>query len=125
MEQCSTCKEQLTENLKAVPSKWREQLISVLCQIKEDKQNPDCQTVKDCETVTTLSDFDVDGTTASITYVDENSVSYTRSLDIALVLNNLLNEVDPNCLMSEEGWLNLNFVGKFQAIIDAHCDCCD
>lgn len=122
---CKTCKDQLTDYLKDVPSKWRDQLIILLCQIKEDKQNPDCQAVKDCETVTSLSDFVVDGSTASVVYTDENDVSYTRSFDVSLVLNNLINEVDPQCLMSEGDWLNLNFVEKFQSIVDSHCECCE
>lgn len=124
MAECITCEEQLADYLQAVPSKWREQLIAVLCQIKLDKQNPDCEAVKDCETVTTLSEFEINGSTASITYTNEDSVSYQRSFDVSLVLNNLMNDVDPGCLMSEESWLNLNFVDKFQAIVDAHCDCC-
>lgn len=122
---CKECEVQLSDYLSAVPSKWREQLISVLCQIKEDKQNPDCQIIRDCETVTTLSDFNIDRTTASVTYIDEDSVSYNRSFDISLILNNLMNDIDPGCLMTEEDWLNLNFVSKFQAIVDSHCECCD
>lgn len=125
MEQCTPCEEQLASYLQAVPSKWRDQLILVLCQIKADKLAPSCDEVKNCETLTSLSEFEIEGTTASITYKDEDSVSYTRSLDISLILNNLLNDVEPGCLMSEEDWLNLNFVDKFQAIVDAHCECCD
>lgn len=122
---CKECEKQLTEYLAEVPSKWREQLISVLCQIKTDKQALDCQVVKDCETITSLSEFTVDGSITSIVYTDENDVSYTRTFDVSSILDNLMNTIDPSCLMSEEDWLNLNFVGKFQAIVDAHCECCE
>ena len=121
---CKTCEQQLNEYLSAVPSKWRDQLVGVLCDIKLDKQKPDCESVTDCETLTTLSDFSIEGTVASITYTDENSVSYTRSFDIALVLNNLINETDPNCLATEEDWLNLSFSEKIQLLIDAECENC-
>jgi len=124
MAECKTCEDQLSEFLTAVPSKQREQLISVLCQIKADKQSPSCEEVKNCETLTTLSDFSIDGTVTSITYKDEGSVSYTRSFDVSLILNNLMNEIVPGCLMSTEDWLNLDFSEKFQAIVDAHCECC-
>lgn len=122
---CKECKDQLTEYLSAVPSKWREQFITVLCQIKEDKQNPECDVVKDCETVTTLTDFTVEQTTAVTTYTDENGVSYIRRFNVALILDNLMNQLDPGCLMSEEDWLNASYLTKFQTLIDSHCDCCE
>lgn len=121
---CLTCEQQLATDLSALPSKWRDQLISVLCQVKRDKQKPECQDVKDCETLTTLSDFTTSGSSASVTFQDEHGVSYERSFDISDILNNLMNNLDPGCLMTSTEWENLNYQEKFQEIINKHCDCC-
>jgi len=99
-------------------------LVQILCLIKAEKQEPDCAKVKSCETVTSLSPFEVDGTIVSITYKDENGISITRSFDAATVVNNTLNDINPNCLTSEVTWESLTFEERIQLLIDSHCDCC-
>jgi hypothetical protein len=120
----STFKQQLLELLNALPSKWADQLADVLCQIKEDKESVDCEKVKGCETVTSLSDFTVSGTTVSIKYTNENGVQVTRSFDAGVVVNGSLDDLDPNCLATPEEWNSLSYDERIQLLIDAHCACC-
>jgi len=120
----SAFKQQIEEMLSAIPSKWREQLATILCQIKEDKESVDCNKVKECETVTSMSDFTVSGTTISIKYTDENGVQVTRSVDIESALNGTLDDLQPNCLASPSEWNALSYNERIQLIIDAHCACC-
>lgn len=116
--------EKICNYLESLPSKWKNQLSLILCEIKSSKQQPSCADVKSCETLTTLSPFSVDGTVVSIRYKDEKGVEVTRSFDTLDIINNILNELDPNCLATEEQWLDLTPVEKFQLLIDDHCGCC-
>lgn len=116
-----TIEEKISEYLKDLPSKWRTQLTELLCQIKADKKKPSCTEVKDCETVTYLSEFTVDGTDVSIQYTDERGITYTRSFD----LENLLNlNLDGGCLADPTTWFNLTLTQKIQLLIDTQCACC-
>jgi hypothetical protein len=117
-------KEQILQYLDALPQKWAEQIAELLCQIDEDRDDVDCQTVKDCETVTSLSDFTVSGTTVSIKYTDENGTQVTRSFDAGAIVNGTLDDLDPNCLASAEEWNSLSYDERIQLLIDAHCACC-
>jgi hypothetical protein len=120
----SVFKQQIKDMLDALPSKWADQLATILCQIKEDKESVDCNKVKECETVTSLSDFTVSGTTVSIKYTDENGTQVTRSFDAGTVVNGTLDDLDPNCLASAEEWNSLSYDQRIQLLIDAHCACC-
>lgn len=120
-----TFQEQIESYLSALPSEWKDQVVQVLMLIKNEKEKPDCDTVKQCETVTSLSPFTVEGTVVSITYTDEEGVETTRSFDTKQILNNVLNELSPACLTSEEEWGTLELDEKFQLLIDSHCECCD
>lgn len=119
-----TLEQQLTELLKDIPSIWRDKLIQLLCQIKADKSTIDCAQVRECETVTTLSNFEIDGTTVSISYTDEGGVTVTRSFDVDTLLNAQLEGLDQGCLTDETTWSNMSFLEKIQMFVDAHCDCC-
>lgn len=117
-------KQQIEEALSALPSKWAEQLATILCQIKEDTGSVDCNKVKECETLTSLSDFTVSGTTVSIKYTDEDGTQVTRSFDAGAIVNGTLDDLDPNCLASPEEWNSLSYDERIQLLIDAHCMCC-
>lgn len=119
-----TTEQQICEYLKDLPSKWRDQLTQLLVQIKDDKSSLDCQQVKDCETLTSLSPFTVDGTEVSVKYKDEDSVTVTRTFDVSDLLKSQL-ELDPNCLTEQEEWDNMTYQQRFQLLVDAHCDCCE
>jgi hypothetical protein len=120
-----TFKEQIELYLSDLPEKWKDKIVQILCLIKEGKQEPDCETVKDCETLTSLSDFTVDGSIVSITYKDEDGVSITRSFDAATIINNTLEDIDPSCLATQTVWDSLTFPERLQLLIDRHCTCCD
>lgn len=119
-----TPNEKICDYLKDLPSKWKDQLAEVLCEIKANKQQPSCDQVKDCETLTILSPFSISGTVVSIRYKDERGIEVTRSFDTRDIINNILNELDPNCLASESEWLNLSAEEKLQLLVDSHCECC-
>jgi len=116
-----TTKDQISEYLKDLPSKWRTQLTEILCQIKEDRKHPTCTEVKECETVTSLSEFTVTGSVVSIDYTDEKGVTYTRSFDLESVFDI---DLDGNCLTTPTIWSNLSFTERIQLLIDRQCDCC-
>lgn len=120
-----TTEQQICEYLKDLPSEWRDKLTGILVQIKNDRESIDCQQVKDCETLTSLSDFTLNGTEVSIKYKDENEVTVTRTFDTSELMNNILDDIDPACLAEQTEWDNLSFVGRFQLLIDAQCGCCD
>lgn len=118
-----TTKQKLEEILKDIPSGWRDNLVDILCQIKENK-NPDCDKVKECETLTSLSDFSVSGNTISIVYKDEQGISVTRQFSIETILNQTLEGLDPLCLTDLETWQSLSYKDRIQLLIESHCDCC-
>jgi len=119
-----TFQEQIELYLAPLPSKWKEELTKILCEINASQQTIDCQDIKDCETLTSLSNFSVQGSEISIQYKDERGVTVTRSFDFETILNNSLAELDPNCLTDETTWSNLTFIERLQLLIDSHCDCC-
>lgn len=119
-----TFKEQIEKYLSSLPTKWKDELVQILCLIKEEKQEPDCNTVKECETVTTLSNFTINGTVVSIQYKNEAGVTVTRSFDAAQIVNETLDDIVPNCLTSEETWESLTLAERLQLLIDSHCNCC-
>lgn len=118
-----TFKEQIELYLTPLPSEWKDKLTTILCEINEGS-TVDCEKVKDCETVTSLSNFSISGSVASTIYTDENGVSYTRSFDVSSILNNELSDLDPNCLTDDTTWSNMSYKERIQLLIDKHCDCC-
>jgi hypothetical protein len=119
----SNCVDNLSGYLESLPSKWRDEIIKVLLKIQEDRNTIDCQKVKDCETLTSLSPFEIDGTSINITYKDESEVQYTRTFDFAQVINNSLNDIDPKCVASQSDWDNMTFSERISAILTAQCNC--
>lgn len=75
------CKESLSNRLCGIPCEWRTQLISVLCQIATDAPI-DCDRVKECETLTSISEFGVEDNEICITYTDEAGVETQRCFTI-------------------------------------------
>lgn len=118
-----TFKQQIEEYLSDIPSKWKNQLVQLLCEIKEEKVELDCNIVKDCETLTTLSNFTISGETVCITYTGEDSVPVNRCFSLSEIIKQSL-DLDPNCLTDETTWSNLTLSQQIQLLIDSHCDCC-
>jgi len=76
---------ELPAKLPSFPYTWQNELSNLLCEILETRQNIDCQTVKDCETVTSFNSFNLNGTTLSMSYTDEKGVITPRQVDLSSV----------------------------------------
>lgn len=121
---CNNCKEELSKILCDIPSMWRIPIVEVLCKERNPIPNINCNDLKKCETITSLSSFTQTGTSISITYKDERNVSTTRSFDFKDLINSTLDQVDPKCLTTPGEWSNMSFLDRFQLLVDSHCDCC-
>lgn len=119
-----TTQEQIAEYLKNLPSQWRDQLTTLLTQIQADKGSVDCAKVKECETITSLSNFEIDGSEVSIQYKNESGVTVTRTFDAADIVNRSLDNVDPSCLTDDTTWSNMTYLERMQLFVTEHCDCC-
>ena len=56
-----TTQEQIAEYLKNLPSQWAGQFSTLLTQIQADNGSVECERVRECETLTSLSDVGIDG----------------------------------------------------------------
>lgn len=110
--------------LTSLPSSWRDQIVAAIAAAVANKKVADCDAVKQCEVVTTLSDFTVNGTTVSISYTDENEVTYDRSFDLSLMLNSLLDGIDPACVATPTEWSNMTWAQRMGAIVAYTDNCC-
>ena len=106
-----TCKQKILEKLCNLPFKWANEIAEAIC--IGIHINSACNSLKDCESISTLSDFTVNGTNACITYKDEKGTSVIRCF-------NFVNQVYPkgvNCNNQE-----ITFM--WQSIVDKACVCC-
>lgn len=120
---CQNCEQVISEYLCDVPSQWRTQIAKAICANLNEQQSLDCEAVRNCETVTTLSAFSIEGTQVCITYMDEDRESFTRCFDWQDIQNTILDDVDPKCITSQEIWDEMTFTERIQAIIDYACTC--
>lgn len=121
----TTCKEKYLEWLEGIPHQWKCSIAEAMCSSMSESATLDCNQVKNCETVTSLSDFVVSGTVVCIHYTDEEGTDVERCFDFDEVMNNSLDGVVPNCLTSPEQWAAFSYVEKIQAIVDKVCENCD
>lgn len=116
---CNNCEELIQSYLCDLPSAWAKQMATVICKFINPSVPLECNDVKKCETLTSLSAFTVNGSEVCIDYTDENGSTVHRCFnmeDIGLSL-------DPKCIMSQEDWDVLTWNEKIQAIIDYSCSC--
>lgn len=116
---CNNCEEVIGKYLCDLPSEWAKQIAKVICSFISPSTPVDCNEVKRCEILTTLSAFSISGSEICITYTDEEGTPWERCFDIAeigLPLN-------PKCIMSQEDWDLLTWEQQVQAIIDYACNC--
>lgn len=118
---CQECENKFAPYLDALPAEWRDQIVTVLCEIYKDRTVLDCQEVRNCETLTSLSPFTVEGTSLCITYKDENGVETKRCQDMLGVLTAATNTVDPKCVATPEEWANMNYTQRIAAIENFKC----
>ena len=119
---CQNCQEVLEGYLCNIPYQWRKQIAKAICFNLTD-QTIDCQDIKECETITSLSAFSVVENEICITYTDEKGVSFTRCFDWEAIQNSKLDVVDPKCITSQEMWDAMSYTERIQAIIDYACTC--
>lgn len=116
------------EILKDVPKKWRDAMIQILLDITSSctTGQVDCATVKECETVTTLSEWVVNGAEVCITFTNEAGIEIERCFSVENILNEQLStdNIDPGCITTPTVWNTLTYTEKFQALIDTVCNCC-
>jgi hypothetical protein len=113
----------MEEYLCNIPYQWRKEISKAICASVSEQQSLDCEAVQNCETVTTLSAFSVVGTQVCVTFTDEDKVSFTRCFNWQDIQNSTLDDVDPNCITSQEAWDGMTFTERIQAIIDYACTC--
>lgn len=81
----SPCTEIYKAALSDIPSKWAEQIANLLCQLDSDKYSGiSCDKVQECETLTAITDFSLNGNTVSLSYRDENENVTVKTLALQL-----------------------------------------
>ena len=63
---CSNCEEIVEKYLCDIPHSWRVQISKVLCETITQDFTMGCPEVQECETLTTLSNFTVNGSLITI-----------------------------------------------------------
>lgn len=123
----NNCVKQIISELKALPPSWAEKLACNICNLVNttDECNivdTDCTDIRNCQTVTSLSNFEISGNNICISFKDENEVVVKRCFTFSQ-LNNGINNTDGTCL--NPLWGTLYETEKWQAIIDNTCECCE
>jgi hypothetical protein len=118
---CQNCTQEYSTLLKLLPTAWRMPLVNLLCKITGTQLVPTCSEFQQCETLTSLSPFSVEGTTLSISYTGEDKTVVSRSVDFLELLNHALDSVNPSCVATPTDWASMSFAQKIQALIDARC----
>lgn len=73
--------------ISSFPQTWRNELSELLCKIMTERQNIDCNNVKDCETVTVFNSFTLNDTFLNLSYINERGEITTRQVDLSSILN--------------------------------------
>lgn len=121
------CVNDILKELGALPPSWAEKIACNVCNLitTEDECNPetpDCTDIRNCQTVTSLSEFFVKGQMICISYTDEHSVKVTRCFQFSHFIDEI-NETDGSCL--NPLWGTLSAEEKWQQVIDSICNCCN
>jgi len=117
------CNKDLDALLCEIPEEWREGIVQSLCLLL-NQDDDICTGVENCETLTLLSPFVLNGNTLSTKFKDEQGYTHTSSLDLGDILDTLLSDVNPNCLMSQDDWDALSHEARVQAVLTFACGCC-
>lgn len=117
------CNIDLDKFLCDIPKEWRDGIVKALC-FTLNQTSVNCNNIKNCETLTSLSPFSILGNILNVTYKDENGYLHIASTDIQELLDNVLDDIDPKCLTSPETWATLTHIERIQLLIDESCICC-
>lgn len=123
----NSCVKKVMDELSALPPKWAEKLACNICGMVDtddecDTSAPDCEDIRDCQTITSLTDFEVIGNVICISFTDEHGVVVKRCFE-ASQFTDEINETDGTCITPL--WGILSATEKWQAIIDKVCNCCN
>lgn len=102
-----------------IPAEWRKPIVNALCFTLSSFPELTCKMVKNCETLTSLSPFTLNGNILSITYKDEKGINNVRTVDIEAAINGIMDDIDTSCLPSDDDLFDV-----IQGIIETQCDCC-
>lgn len=112
--------------LSKFPAQWAKIIEDILCKMSNNSSTDTCSLQRDCQTLTSLSDFVQEGTTACWTFVDENEVSFKRCLDVSWIVETLFDDIDSTCIgVSKTDWLNMTIRDRIQAIVNDVLSCCE
>lgn len=117
----TNCRKKYEKLLCDLPSKWADALADALCDMTEEEQEAICPSVKECETLTGISEWTVEGTSVCFQYTNEAGDIQKRCFD----LNSLLDEINPKCLGSQDEWITLTLEQRFALLFGKQCECCD
>lgn len=123
-------KEEFSALLCDIPFQWRDAIIKALeCVLSVSRNEEEtCDGIKECETLTYFEPIQQVGETITLSYKDEKGVVYTRSVSLTTIVNNILDDVDSNCLMPQEEWDEMTFAERMAAIYAKACcvytSCC-
>jgi len=123
----NNCVKQVLSELGALPPVWAEKLACNICNLvtTEDECNPtdlECEGINNCQTVTSITQFETEGDTICISFRDEHGVLVKRCFTLEQI-NDTINYTDGSCLSSI--WGTLTPTEKWQLIIDRACNCCN
>lgn len=120
---CNNCKEVMMKYLCDIPSQWRESISKAICLAIPQSDDLDCDDMKKCETLTSLSSFKTSGTTISIIFTDEKHKEHLLTMNLSSVINRSLDSIDPMCLTTPEIWAVLTNQQRFEVIMNSSCNC--
>lgn len=107
-----------------IPSEWIKKIELVLSQLSSSGNTDElCHLQRECQTITSLSDYVQNGTQETITFSDENGSPNRRTVDISLIISHLFDDIDASCITNN--WQNLTLKERIQLIIDDCCYCCN
>lgn len=118
------CHQDLDALLCDIPLEWREGIVKSLCAVYGELNQPTCDELRNCQTLTNLSPFTLIENNLSIKYKDEKGQIKTRSIDLTPIFDSVLDGVDPMCLTTPEDWASMSHTERMSLIYSEMCVCC-
>lgn len=120
---CDNCELVLAKYLCDMPDIWRKAIVKVICKSLYDA-TLDCEDIKECQTLTSLSAFTQTKDQICVEFKNERGEISKRCFVFPGIMDTALQDVDPWCIASAEEWVLMTYAEKVQAIIDYRCECC-
>jgi hypothetical protein len=116
----STCVKKYIALMPSLPPRWAEMIACNICNIVCNPIST-CEDIRNCQTLTELTNFDVDGRRVCFSYDDERGVRLTRCFTLPITIDGI-DDTEGSCLTEE--WGDLTSTEKWQAVVDKICNCC-